>query len=62
MLSFDITDKSIKIIKGYEQHGKISITAAATLDIEENIIINGHVVDVPRLATLLNSVIKSNNM
>ncbi len=62
MLSFDITDKSIKIIKGYEQHGKISITAAAALDIEENIIINGHVVDVPRLANLLNSVIKSNNM
>lgn len=62
MLSFDITDKSIKIIKGYEQHGKILITAAAALDIEENIIINGHVVDVPRLANLLNSVIKSNNM
>ena len=51
MLSFDITDRNIRIIKGVESNGKIRINSAATLNLEEEIIVNGHVKDVPRLAT-----------
>ena len=62
MLSFDITDRNIRIIKGVESNGKIRINSAATLNLEEEIIVNGHVKDVPRLATLINQVLKSNRM
>ena len=51
MLSFDITDRNIRIIRGAENKNKISISSAATLNIDEDIIVNGHVKDVPRLAT-----------
>ena len=62
MLSFDITDRAIRIIKGSENNGKIRISSAATLDLEEEIIVNGHVRDVPRLATAINGVLRSNKM
>lgn len=62
MLSFDITDRNIKIIKGSENNGKIRINAAATLNLEEEVIVNGHVKDVPRLAMLINQVLKANKM
>ena len=62
MLSFDITDRAIRIIKGSENNGKIRISSAATLDLEEGIIVNGHVRDVPRLATAVNGVLRSNKM
>lgn len=62
MLSFDITDRNIRIIKGTESNGKIRISTAATLDLEEEVIVNGHVRDVPRLATLINQVLRTNKM
>ncbi|MGN0620590.1 MAG: pilus assembly protein PilM [Porcipelethomonas sp.] len=62
MLSFDITDNSIKIVKGYESGGKIRINAAAALEIENDIIVNGHIKDVPKLAGMLSEVIKNNGM
>ncbi|MBR5404782.1 MAG: pilus assembly protein PilM [Oscillospiraceae bacterium] len=62
MLSFDITDRAIRIIKGSENNGKIRISSAATLDLEEEIIVNGHVRDVPRLATAINGVLRTNKM
>ena len=62
MLSFDITDRAIRIIKGTENNGKIRINSAATLDLEEEIIVNGHVRDVPRLATAINGVLRTNKM
>lgn len=62
MLSFDITDRNIRIIKGVENNGKIRIHSAATLNLEEEVIVNGHVRDVPRLATLINQVLKTNKM
>lgn len=62
MLSFDITDRNIRIIKGVENKNKISISSAATLIIDEDIIVNGHVKDVPRLATIMNQKIKQNRM
>ena len=62
MLSFDITDRNIRIIKGVENKNKINVSSAATLNIDEDIIVNGHVKDVPRLATLINQRIKQNRM
>ena len=56
MLSFDITDRNIRIIKGAESGGKIKISKAATLNLEEEVIINGHVKDIPRVATLINGI------
>lgn len=62
MLSFDITDRNIRIIKGTENNGKIRVSSAATLSLEESVIVNGHAKDVPRLATLINQVLKTNKM
>ena len=62
MLSFDITDRNIRIIKGVESSGKIRISSAATLNLEEEVIVNGHVKDVARLATLINQVLRTNRM
>lgn len=62
MLSFDITDRNIRVVKGVESNGKIKISSAATLNIEEGLIVNGHVKDAPNVATLINGVLKNNKM
>ncbi len=62
MLSFDITDRNIRVVKGVESSGKIKISSAATLNIDEELIVNGHVKDVPNVATLINGILKKNKM
>jgi len=62
MLSFDITDRNVRIIKGTESNGKIRIQSAATLDLEEDVIVRGIPKDPAMLATQLNQVLKSNRM
>ncbi len=62
MLSFDITDRNVRVVKGVESNGKIKISSAATLNLEEGLIVNGHVRDVPNVATLINGVLKRNKM
>ena len=62
MLSFDITDRNVRVVKGVESSGKIKISSAATLNLEEGLIVNGHVRDVPNVATLINGVLKRNRM
>ncbi|MBQ8961860.1 MAG: pilus assembly protein PilM [Ruminococcus sp.] len=62
MLSFDITDRNIRVVKGVESNGKIKISSAATLNVEEGLIENGHVKDVPNVATLINGILKRNKM
>ena len=62
MLSFDITDRNIRVVKGVESNGKIKISSAATLNVDEGLIVNGHVKDVPNVATLVNGVLKKNKM
>lgn len=62
MLSFDVTDRKIRIIKGTESNGKIKISAAAEIALEEAVIVNGHVNDINRVAVLVNQVLKRNNM
>jgi len=62
MLSFDITDRNIRVVKGVESNGKIKISSAATVNVEEGLIVNGHVKDVPAVATLINNVLKMHRM
>ena len=62
MLSFDITDRNVRVVKGVESNGKIKISSAATVNVEEGLIVNGHVKDVPAVATLINNVLKMHKM
>ncbi len=62
MLSFDITDRHIRIVRGTEARGKIRLSDAATIDLQEGLIVNGHIKDIPRLANLINDTLKSHNM
>ena len=62
MLSFDITDRNIRIVKGEESGGKLKIRSAITINVEEGLIVNGHVRDVPSIAQLIHQVILSNKM
>lgn len=62
MLSFDITDRNVRIIKGTETNGKIKIQSSATLDLEEDVIIRGIPKDPVMLATQLNQILKARKM
>lgn len=62
MLSFDITDKNIRIIKGTESGGKIKVSAAAELELDEAVIVNGHVNDPNRVAGMINKTLKSSGI
>ncbi len=59
MLSFDITDRNIRIIKGAESGGKIKISSAAELELDESLIVNGHVNDRNRVVGKINQALKS---
>lgn len=62
MLSFDITDKNIRIIKGTESGGKIKVSAAAELALDEAVIVNGHVNDPNRVAGMINKTLKDSGI
>ncbi len=62
MLSFDITDRHIRIIRGTENHGKIKVADASTIDLSEGLIVNGHIKDVPKMATIINEELKNKRM
>ena len=59
MLSFDITDKIIRIVRGFESSGKIKIYDAFSIDIPEKSIENGNIVDVTGLASIIGDILKS---
>ncbi len=62
MLSFDITDRHVRIIRGTENHGKIRVSDASTIDVTDGLIVNGHIKDIPKMATLINDELKSKRM
>ncbi|MDR0920421.1 MAG: pilus assembly protein PilM [Oscillospiraceae bacterium] len=62
MLSFDVTDRNIRVVQGEDKNGKIRINKAGGIELEEGIINNGSVKDVPRLATLVNRLLKQSRM
>jgi type IV pilus assembly protein PilM len=62
MLSFDITDRHIRIVKGTESRGRVRLSSATTIDLKEGIIINGHVKDIPQMATIISDDLKAHKM
>ncbi len=62
MLSFDITDKHVRIIRGTENHGKIKVSDASTINVDDGLIVNGHIKDIPKMATLINDELKNKRM
>lgn len=62
MLSFDITDRHVRIIRGSESHGKIKVADASTIDVGEGLIVNGHIKDIPKMATIINDELKTKKM
>ena len=62
MLSFDITDRHVRIIRGTENHGKIRVADASTIDITDGLIFNGHIKDIPKMATIINDELKNKRM
>lgn len=63
MLSFDITDRNIRVIKGTESGGgKIKIQSSTDIKIEEGLISNGYIKDIAQMATIINSGLKQRNI
>ena len=62
MLSFDISDRQINIVKGDNTGVKIKIDRSLTVDVPEDMIINGEVVNLSGLADLLVQNLKSQSM
>lgn len=62
MLSFDITDRHVRIIRGTENRGKIKVADASTIDVSEGLIVNGHIKDIPKMATMINDELKAKRM
>lgn len=59
MLSFDITDKIIRVVRGFESSGKIKIYDAFSIDVPEKSIENGNIIDVTGLASVIIDVLKN---
>ena len=53
MLSFDISDKKIRVVKGELSGGKIKIVDTITIDIPQGIIINGFIQELTKLVSII---------
>ncbi len=59
MLSIDITDRQIKLVRGSAQGSKIKIDEVDFREIEAGLVSNGYVADVPMVAAEIQDVINS---
>ena len=50
MLSIDITDRQIKLVRGAAQGAKIKIDEVDFREIEKGLVSNGYIADVPLVA------------
>ena len=62
MLSFDISDRQINIVKGSNISGKIRIERSLAVPIPEDMILNGEVINLSGLADLLLKSVKAEGM
>lgn len=62
MLSFDISDRQINIVKGVNMSNKIRIESSLAVQIPEDMILNGEVINLSGLADLLLKSIKAEGM
>lgn len=59
MLSIDITDRQIKLVRGIHSGNKIRVQDADMREITIGMISNGYITDVPMVAAELNDIIKT---
>ncbi|MCD8095041.1 MAG: pilus assembly protein PilM [Ruminococcus sp.] len=62
MLSFDISDRQINIVKGDNTSGKIRIEKSLGVEVPEDMIVNGEVINLSGLAELLTTNLKAEVM
>ncbi len=62
MLSFEITDSQIKLIRGVQSGAKIRIQDADIVDLSEGYVQNGYVSEVPMVAAALSELLKVKNI
>ncbi len=62
MLSIDITDRQIKLVRGVHSGNKIKIQDADMRELTLGMVTNGFISDVPMVASELNDIIKSRDI
>ncbi|MDE7398160.1 MAG: pilus assembly protein PilM [Oscillospiraceae bacterium] len=62
MLSIDITDRQIKLVRGVHSGNKIKIQDADMRELTLGMVTNGFITDVPMVASELNDIIKSRDI
>lgn len=62
MLSIDITDRQIKLVRGVHSGSKIKIQDADMRELSMGMVSNGYITDVPMVAAELNNIIKSKDI
>ncbi len=62
MLSIDITDRQIKLVRGVHSGNKIKIQDADMREMAIGMVSNGYISDVPMVAAELNNIIKSKDI
>ena len=59
MLSIDITDRQIKLVRGVHSGNKIRVQDADMRELTLGMVSNGYITDVPMVAAELNDIIKT---
>ena len=62
MLSIDITDRQIKLIRGAQSGNKIKIQDADIRELSMGMVSNGYITDVPMVAAELNDIIRAKDI
>ena len=62
MLSIDITDRQIKLVRGVHSGTKIRVQDADMRELSMGMVSNGYITDVPMVAAELNDIIKSKDI
>lgn len=62
LLSIDITDRQIKLVRGIHSGNKIRVLDADIRDLTLGMVSNGYITDVPMVAADLNDIIKSKDI
>ena len=62
MLSIDITDRQVKLVRGVHAGNKIKIQDADMRELSMGMVSNGYITDVPMVAAELNNIIKSKDI
>lgn len=62
MLSIDITDRQVKLVRGTHSGNKIKVQDADMRELSLGMVSNGYITDVPMVAAELNNIIKTKDI